>query len=583
MTIVQADTSPGPPKVFALAFRSDGELLVGTVGRGLLMSSERTRNWTVPEGPAFAVNSITATSDQRLYAGTVGRGVVTSIDGGLNWTTVGIGLTDVTVYAVLPFADGVLAGTDGKGVAWLAPGDVEWRWLDNLPPTIYRLVAANGAVLAATLEHGVVSVPVPGRHHDPVAQLPGLTVHALWVHRGRLYAGTSGAGLHGSGDSGQSWQPVAPAVVDPVVHCLAGQGMTLLAGTASGVFASGDGGMTWSDHSKGLACRRIFSVAIADDRRFFAGGYDAVWSSAGPGSRWQRVPTGLMAQEIYAVAVEPSGVTLAGGHGRLWSSADGGATWTATEEGLAGRTVHGLSIAAGHGRYLATDDGVLADHPGDGWVLVGLPGHCVLAVAATSDRVFAATLGHGLWVSADRGRNWAQVENFTCPTATDVCVTSAGVFATGLDSRAGSKTGGVFRIDDTGIRCRRVAAPQLAAYRIGEGPDGCLYVGAHRSTILRSDDSGFSWQTFATTGLVDSKLYALTVGADGQVYIGTDAGVLASTDRGVSWQPRREDSTDGTPYSIAVTTAGDVICGTSQGVRVMRPAPIGQQGARGWG
>ena len=95
---------------------------------------------------------------------------------------------------------------------------------------------------------------------------------------------------------------------------------------------------------------------------------------------------------------------------------------------------------------------------------------------------------------------------------------------------------------------------QLGVFAMARAPNGDLWFGAKWSRVYRSVDNGRSYTAINETALVaaaascyyptiggnpsDGAIYSINVDRRGWVYAGTEgAGVIYSTDNGVSWQP----------------------------------------------
>lgn len=572
---------PGPPKVFAILQLPDGAIVLGTYARGVVRSASDQSTWVaVTGGPGTgSVNALMATPDAALLAATNGSGVHRSTDGGFTWSALGRGLESASVYALAQVGETVVAGIVAGGIAWLSPDQVSWRRLDGdhrlRSTTVFRVMpTATGHVLAATEAAGVWLLACPSDEARVLATgLAGCSVHALArVSGGGILAGTSGAGVHRSTDGGHSWHAAGDGLPDPVVHSLlVTPDGSVLAGTGAGVARSTDGGRSWAIAGTGLAGRRIFSLAVDDGGDAYAGSYDGVWRRRSfEADTWTRLDTGLAATDVYCVALDPQGEFVAGGAGHIWTSSDG-ASWDSAGDGVGGRVVHGFSWnATADVRLAATDRGVLTTGRDAAWAPAGLDDQCVLCVSTTSaGRLVAGTLGGGLWQSPGGAGSWSRDERVTEPLVPDAFRTSDGrVLIATVDARSGAKTGGVYALD--GDRLERLNVPAIACYRVVEHRTRGLVVGAQRCTVLVSADGGMEWQVYDTTGLLDSKLYALCVDTKGDIYIGTDAGVMCSADGAVTWHDCSAGLDGATPYALAVDSAGTLVAGTSRGLRKWR-------------
>jgi hypothetical protein len=548
------------PKFFTILALAPRVVLAGSFARGLTRSEDAGATWKpVADGPA-SVNALASTNDGRVLAGT-GAGVAVSHDRGVSWR--GAGLEGMTVYAVLATAATVLAGTT-QGLFRLTDG--AWRPVPGLEGTVvYRLVvAAGGAVVVATDGVGVWRIDGDGAARPD--GLAGHTVHALALDEaGRVVAGTNGRGVHVQHTERQ-WQPMSAGLPDTVVHVLvSGRDAAVFAGTGAGV-ARFDGDR-WLPLHDGLPDRRIFSLAVDGDGRVFAGSYDGVWTLGADGLRWTRVDTGLAAASAYSVAIGRSGLTYAGTASGVRCSGNLGETWTAADAGLEGLTAYAFLEREAGDVLAATDDGVFR-RQGDGpWERCGLEGEWVFTLTAAGGSLLAGTRGHGLRRSTDDGRTWRPAnDGLDYFLVNDVLATSWGeLFLAAGEVIAGRKTGGLFRSSDAGCTWMAAETEPVAVYRVVETHDGSLVAGAQRCRVLVSGDRGDSWRPLDTTGMVDTKVFALAASGEALV-LGTAGGLLRSFDGAQTWEPIGRGLPEPTAFDLAVAPAGELLAATPAGV-----------------
>jgi hypothetical protein len=192
------------PGVQALALRgpAGSSLLFATARGQLCATDDGGRVWRCEGGlsSAYAASISVDPGDPRLaYAGTMGSGVFSSRDGGRVWSPFGSALQNTAIRAVVrdPTAHRVYAATDGG--LFVSEDGAQWKPLASFPRTIAYAVALDprdaNRIFAGTEEGLFESVdggatwaarPLEGR--NPV-------VTSLLAARGRLYAGTLGAGV----------------------------------------------------------------------------------------------------------------------------------------------------------------------------------------------------------------------------------------------------------------------------------------------------------------------------------------------------------------------------------------------------
>ena len=244
---------------------------------------------------------------------------------------------------------------------------------------------------------------------------------------GTLYAGTYGAGVFKSTDSGGTWTAVNAGLTNLYVFVLAVNpfsSATLYAGThGGGVFKSTDSGSTWTAVNSGLTDLSVFNFAIdpATPRTLYAGTATlGVFKSTDSGGTWAAVNIGLSSPYIDALAIDPSTPTTlyAGTLGpQVYKSTDSGAKWAATGAGpndywgygsayaLAINPATPATLYAGtdYGLFKSTDGGESWTDPSTDLTSVALS----LAVdPASPATIYAGTSGGGVFKSTNAGDTW---------------------------------------------------------------------------------------------------------------------------------------------------------------------------------
>ena len=232
---------------------------------------------------------------------------------------------------------------------------------------------------------------------------------------GTIYL-AAGNGALRSLDAGASWRvttgwevtEVLDVDVDP--HNPA----TIYIATAYGVWRTTDSGETWTQMNDGLS-NPPFTQAIAVDRanpnRVLTGGEGGLYESTEGGKHWRQI-TEVPIREIQQHPADP-GAWLVGTGGRgVMVSHDGGATWhfsqgvTNTIYAVAADPFHPEHMAAAGfetGIFISTDSGktwALADG------MAGQSVHALLFDVNQQGRLWAGTLGAGVYYSDDLGQTW---------------------------------------------------------------------------------------------------------------------------------------------------------------------------------
>src|SRR5664280_1870788 len=167
-----------------------------------------------------------------------------------------------------------------------------------------------------------------------------------------LYAGTNGAGVFGSVNSGTTWTAMNTGLTNKDVLDIAINPSTptiLYIGTLGGVFRSKDSGTTWTAVNTGLTNKDVLDIAInpSTPATLYVGiDSNGVFRSKDSGTTWTAMNTGLTNAGVKCLAVDPasSSTLYAGTWGGIFRSKDSGTTWTAMNTGLTNETVTSLAI-----------------------------------------------------------------------------------------------------------------------------------------------------------------------------------------------------------------------------------------------
>ncbi|HZL83308.1 MAG TPA: stalk domain-containing protein [Candidatus Deferrimicrobium sp.] len=273
-----------------------------------------------------------------------------------------------------------------------------------------------------------------------------------------LYAGTNGAGVFGSVNSGSSWtamntgltnKDVLDIVINPSTPAI------LYSGTLGGVFRSKDSGTTWTAVNTGLTDRGVNSLVInpKSPSILYAGTGSGVFRSKDSGTTWTAVNTGLTNKAVSSLAINPrsQSILYVGTGSGVFHSKNSGTTWTAMNTGL-------------------TNAGV----------------KCLAVDPATSSTLYAGTWG-GVFRSKDSSTTW---------TAMNTGLTNGTVTALAINPKSPTilyaGTGnGVFRYDTITSYALTTTVVQSAAGSISRSPDASSYAPGTTATLTASPASGY--------------------------------------------------------------------------------------------
>jgi photosystem II stability/assembly factor-like uncharacterized protein len=206
------------------------------------------------------------------------------------------------------------------------------------------------------------------------------------------------------------------------------------AATADGLLISDDKGVTWHDAYASLGLPDILStpaVALSPrydhDHTVFAGVAGSVLRSLDGGKTWQVATLPTPPPTVSCMAISPAyaddGILFAGAmQDGVYRSANRGANWAAWNFGLIDLNVLCLALSPGFAAdetlFVGTETGIFrSTNGGRAWREVQFPSFAapvlslVLSPGFLKDGViFAGTESEGLWISADRGKNWSRLD-----------------------------------------------------------------------------------------------------------------------------------------------------------------------------
>ena len=214
---------------------------------------------------------------------------------------------------------------------------------------------------------------------------------------------------------------------------------------------------------------------------------------------------------------------LAGQSARIMVSPDNGVSWKASDQGFPADGIvncferHGQLLFAGteaHGLFRSADEGKQWQKTG-----FGLPDK-IKSLVSFEDLLFAGTFRQGVKVSYDKGQTWFATGDLPSGSVRDLIVFRDALFA--------AADNGIFISKDKGNSWQQLASG-FQANRLAIN-DAQLFAATHKG-IVRSDDNGKTWQwVYAETGI-----YELTIAQEKLYALSFTDGVLSSVDGGANW------------------------------------------------
>jgi hypothetical protein len=216
--------------------------------------------------------------------------------------------------------------------------------------------------------------------------------------------------------------------------------------------------------------------------------------------------------------------------------------------------------------FVALSDGLLLlqRQPGAGplqRLLEGFPTQCLAADPLRPERLYCGTFGRGLWASADAGRSWHPAGEGIRSTQI-MAVAVSGIERAGEHGvvYAGTEPSALYRSEDAGTTWQELSGllslpsaptwsfpprPYTSHVRaIGLDPlrAGVLVVAIEAGALVRSFDSGQTWEDRQPEAPFDSHTLALPPQRPGSIYSAAGDGFLhpghgfaESHDGGTTW------------------------------------------------
>jgi photosystem II stability/assembly factor-like uncharacterized protein len=449
-------------------------------------------------------------------------------------------------------------------------------------------------VLLCLLSLSLISIrPAAASDWEQTQGPQGGTITAFASNGSSLYAGTWGAGVYRSTDSGSSWTPVSgglPGLIEVVDLAVAGNGV-FVATSNLGVYRSQDDGQTWFPVNSGLRDLSIEQLLARGSDLLLLSGSEP-YLSTNLGDSWQLIsaPTPLtalvangnvilgnsgLALGLYRTTDDGQSWELTPGNGlvdsfldefvvsggaivgartstfpgRVYKSLDNGDNWIQLDLGMPDLPVDGLGIVGTTLFVISDPDDPLyrSLDDGDTWVSVnpsGLApgqGHIINRLSGHGTTLFAGT-PKGVFQSADLGDSWEQANQ--------------GFVATQIEAL--------------------VAQDQRLFATVGYHPQTFVVSISDESTTLDavhiSTDAGADWQS-AHAGIPDGTNVKSVAVKGTSLFAGTARqGVFRSTDGGLNWTAARSGLPE--PYGTYGEICGLVATGSSL-LAATRPRSVG--------
>ncbi len=377
-----------------------------------------------------------------------------------------------------------------------------------------------------------------------------------------VYAGTPGAGVFKSVNSGASWTEANAGLSVLSINALAidpSAPLTVYAATPGGVYKSMDGGNNWTSANAGFASPNCIVNVLAIDPLTPAHIYAGLSTSGPPcgglyksenrAGSWSLLSGGLPADALPALGitaiaisgVAPTTIYVASGFpdsnlvntSDVYKSSDGGNTWSSASVGRPGTQITSLVISPTAATTVYATGGVLSGN------------------------------SFGVLKSVDGGATWAAINNGLDSDVWSVAVDPA---APGTLYAGEPQAGHLFKSTNGGQSWAAATSSNgqfldVFAFGANSGGPSTIYASGNRSQgggVFRSTDGAASWSA------VNTGLYAVSISSvaidpsnSSTIYLGTadrSGGVFKSTDGGKSWSAANNGLPNTSPNFMVVSS-----------------------------
>jgi photosystem II stability/assembly factor-like uncharacterized protein len=490
---------PGEPwsVVSALCITPDasgGRTLLAGAGTSIYFSADNGTTWHQgwPHGigvdyPSCFLTLSDGQDGHVILVGTRYAGLHRSTNDGADWYSVGSGITDTALYALVSVGNALFLGTNG-GVFKSTDEGNNWVSVKNGLPnaTVFSLTVSSaenssGNLLFAGTKNGVYVSADSGAAWTVAGNgLPSTSVYAITSTDSGLFVTTNGYGVFRSTDEGNTWSTASTGLTSCVVNKVVQFGSELFAGTLGGVLYSGDNGVNWETRNQGLQNTSV-NTLLVHDSVLYAGARGGVFRSTDHGASWSAFNNGLSDTVVHSLAGQDSCVFAATDSG-LYRSDDRSPNWTLLDT----RVLPSYPFPP----YSL----VVAHYPsGKGVLFMGCSGGILRSTDLGSEWSIARVMGNGIWCLA--------VQYDYNDSVTVYAGTWGFGYERGMDTTWGNHH------SDTMDDVRSFAAS-----------GSIVLAGTYAHGVWISTDWGLSWQK-ASTGIPNGDVSSLFVGTS-DIFVG---------------------------------------------------------------
>lgn len=557
---IQTNGPPGAGISPSAVLISGDNILAGSIGDGMYLSSDHGLSWKGIEPFISGVNDFAVCGDYIFMAPSM-DGVMRSADHGITW----IRNEGLEIYANEFAVNGNKIYAGALQVYWSTDFGESWTTFDTTSDfqSGISAMAVDGNILyAAHHDTGIYASSDDGATWTYVGKgIEGRYINSMTISDTSIFCGTYEDGIFRSTDNGTSWIQVNNGLTNMDVTSFIVSGSTIFAGTLNrGIFRSDNNGDLWTPANNGMDDYIGILSMWSDSADFVLGSiYGYIYASDNSGVSWRRL-YGLPVTWISSLAVKDETVFAGTFNDGLFKTTNNGGAWEECENGIPfWLNIITLAIA-GKDIYVGTGDGIyVSENNGESWVALhnGLPNDLdVNSIIITGNNIFAGTNDFGVYLSTDQGASWAPVNNglafksvsslaylngklfagtqggvYTSSNngglwtsfntgLTDPCVTSLVVRGSGIMAGTICEGGGLFYSDvESDSWVQIISGVQISC--ITESNAG-LFATTYSARLFMSTDDGISWEE-VSDGLPSLNIYSVLVNGN-NIYVGTNGG-----------------------------------------------------------
>ncbi len=380
--------------------------------------------------------------------------------------------------------------------------------------------------------------------------------------KNRLYISTLDGQIHTSADGGQTWKLLAnlnrpQLILDQLLVDSRDSKIIYASGhrhkAPGGFFKTSDGGVTWKE-AKELNKESIHSMVQSslDPNTILVGTINGVWASKDSGDDWSKISSDTMPINIDSLAIDPrtTNTIYAGTWWRAYKSTDAGKNWRLIKDGMIDDSdVFAVTIDKANPDHIVASacSGIYeSQNAGEKWAKIqGIPSQSrrtrdILQHPTRPGTIYAATT-EGFWMTADGGKTWAMTSQ------RNLEINSIAVHPDNPDKVfIGTNNYGVMVSNDGGksFKSSNQNFSSRFTYSVTadiDNPNRLYAMTQNTATgggfFFISTDGGTNWQPAKNLDIARVSPYSFLQDRvnSNTIYLGTNAGMYRSLDRGVNW------------------------------------------------